>query len=187
MSVETYSTKLLTSRSHNAQYAEVRIKLAIKRLICKIRFVQKHSTVDYQGFDPTKFINGKWELDPTRFNRGCDPLSLLKLHSSISARDKAFGACIGLRVKDSLRSGFDPYGKYAGASKMSELFFDIGRYLSKKTLTIGVPSKNYLPLRWRELIDEEWKRTEPKDIKSNSGATDTGLFRVPGVLDEFFQ
>jgi len=206
MSVETYSTKLLASRSaQDPNYAEIRIKLAIKRLICKIRFVQKHSTVDYQGFDATKFINGKWELESSRFNRGCNPLALLKLHSSIPMRDKALGARIGLRVKDSLLSGFDPYGKYSvswaggrsswstasrGASKLSELFFDIGKYLSKKSSTnlTGVPSKNYLPLRWRELIDEEWRRTEPQiSVKSNSGATDTGLFRIPGVLDEFFQ
>jgi hypothetical protein len=183
MSIETYSTKLLTSRSQNARYAEVRIKLAIKRLICKIRFVQKYSTVDWQGFDATKFINGKWELESARFNRGCDPLALLKLHSSITERDKAFGACIGLRVKDSLRSGFNPYGKYAGTGTMSELFFDIGRYLSNKSRDVpgAEISPKYLPLRWKEVIDEEWRRTEPKT------STDTGLFCIPGVLDEFFQ
>ncbi len=159
MSYDTYSQKLMLART-TPQYIDIRAKLIIKRLICKIRFVQKGSTIDFKGFDYTKFVNGQWILGhPPNANRLVNPLGLLKLHSSISNPDKALAACIGLMYRDHLLRGFDLGRSYNGMNKYSELFFDIGRYIAKKVCATH-HSKDYLAQRWRDIIDEEWNRTK---------------------------
>lgn len=161
MSFETYSEKLMRARD-NPKYIDIRIKLLIKRIICKIRFVQMGSQPDFCGNDPTRFVNGKWVLQEEfrTAHRYINPATLLKLHSSIPNRTWGLTSNLGAKCNEGFVKGLNvSSGISVPAGPHNELFYDIGRYIAFK-MGSGREGALYLAQKWKDIIDVEWEKTK---------------------------
>ena len=166
MGFETINEKLFGVRTLDRRYIDIRAKLYVKRLLCKIRLLKKPDrNLNFRtpGSNASHYDKGIWhstfEKHLGRERMFLDPLTLLRVGvRDIKAASGAINARLGLKVMGACYEGFSQTLKCTYGSHHAVLFYNISKYIFYMTdpfLNV-IDVERLLTPQWRQYIHAEW-------------------------------
>lgn len=164
MGLETNNEKLLTARSNDWKYLEVRAKLFVKRLLCKAYYLKSRGLLNLAAYGQSNgsiYRNHIWCNNTDQegeFARYYCPLSMLRIGiTDIKSADLAMSARLGARIRSAVRDGFTYDQPCYSKSVEGKLFYGLAHYIYHTLCSdTGVKPHKFCPGHWQEYIHQTW-------------------------------